>query len=181
MDGGNNLQFPGNTCGAGIRTANPQLGPLQDNGGFTATHAIASDSPARNTANNANCPPFDQRGVVRPQGTTCDIGAFEFGAVPVLGAVTPICGPTGASFVLTINGSNFIPGRNGTQVLLNGQPLATTFVSPILLTAVVPAGMFTGRMPVAVRTPTVDGGTSTATFNLDVCTIVYLPLVNVSR
>ncbi len=181
VDGGNNLQFPGNTCGTGIRTANPRLGPLEDNGGFTLTHAIEENSPARNAANNANCPPFDQRGVVRPQGTTCDIGAFEFGAVPVLGAVTPACGPTGGSFMLTINGSNFIPGAKGTRVLLNGRALATTFVSPILLTAVVPAGAFTGRMPVAVQTPTVDGGTSTETFTLDVCSLVYLPLVNVSR
>ncbi len=181
VDGGNNLQFPGNTCGAGIRSANPRLGALEDNGGFTPTHAIPGNSPAHNAANNANCPPFDQRGVVRPQATTCDIGAFEFGAVPVLGAVTPICGPTGASFMLTINGSNFIPGPRGTQVLLNGEPLRTTFVSPILLTAVVPAGAFTGRTPVTLRTPTVDGGTSTATFTLDVCTLVYLPLVNVSR
>jgi hypothetical protein len=54
------------------------LGPLADNGGPTETHALLSGSPAID-AGSPNCPPpdTDQRGVVRPQGAACDIGAFE--------------------------------------------------------------------------------------------------------
>jgi hypothetical protein len=53
----------------------PMLGPLADNGGQTDTLALLSGSPAidRGTA----CPPTDQRGVARPQGAACDVGAFE--------------------------------------------------------------------------------------------------------
>ena len=57
----------------------PVLGPLQDNGGPTHTHALLDGSPAINMGLNENCPTRDQRGVVRPVGGTCDIGAFEFG------------------------------------------------------------------------------------------------------
>jgi hypothetical protein len=57
--------------------ANPQLGPLAPNGGPTQTLAIAATSPALDAADTAACPATDQRGVGRPQGTGCDIGAFE--------------------------------------------------------------------------------------------------------
>jgi hypothetical protein len=56
----------------------PLLGPLQNNGGPTMTSALLSNSPAINTADNAACPPTDQRGVPRPQGPACDIGAYEY-------------------------------------------------------------------------------------------------------
>jgi virginiamycin B lyase len=59
--------------------SNPLLGPLADNGGPTETHALLPDSPAIDAA-SPDCPPpaTDQRGVTRPQGTACDIGAYEF-------------------------------------------------------------------------------------------------------
>jgi hypothetical protein len=59
-------------------STNPLLGPLQDNGGPTHTTAIPSSSPAKDAADNAACPPTDQRGVIRPQGAGCDIGAYEY-------------------------------------------------------------------------------------------------------
>jgi hypothetical protein len=55
----------------------PLLGPLQNNGGRTATHALLPGSPALDTGGPA-CAATDQRGVARPQGPACDIGAFEF-------------------------------------------------------------------------------------------------------
>lgn len=58
-------------------STNPQLGPLQNNGGQTMTHALLSGSPAIDTGSNTNCPAVDQRGVPRPQGASCDIGAYE--------------------------------------------------------------------------------------------------------
>ncbi len=57
----------------------PVLGPLQDNGGPTYTHALLEGSPAIDMGLNEDCPAQDQRGVVRPIGESCDIGAFEFG------------------------------------------------------------------------------------------------------
>jgi len=57
---------------------NPQLLPLAANGGPTNTMALNGGSPAIDAGDPA-CPPpaTDQRGVNRPQGAHCDIGAFE--------------------------------------------------------------------------------------------------------
>jgi beta-glucanase (GH16 family) len=57
--------------------ADALLGPLADNGGPTLTHALGSGSPAIDAADATACPATDQRGVVRPQGAGCDVGAFE--------------------------------------------------------------------------------------------------------
>ncbi len=65
----------GNVAGALIGV-DPLLGPLQDNGGFTATRAPLPGSPAID-AGSASCVGSDQRGVPRPQGAACDIGALE--------------------------------------------------------------------------------------------------------
>jgi hypothetical protein len=54
----------------------PRLDSLQDNGGSTFTHALLADSPAID-AGPDSCGPVDQRGVPRPQGDRCDIGAYE--------------------------------------------------------------------------------------------------------
>jgi CSLREA domain-containing protein len=60
----------------------PKLGPLQDNGGPTLTHALLPGSPAVDAGGicfDALGAPLgiDQRGVPRPQGAACDLGAFE--------------------------------------------------------------------------------------------------------
>ncbi len=77
IDSGNNLQFPGTSCGGTITTADAMLGVLADNGGITKTKAITEESPAFNAGNNATCEATDQRGVIRPQDIICDIGAYE--------------------------------------------------------------------------------------------------------
>jgi len=53
------------------------LEPLADNGGPTQTHELLGISPAIHSANDLSCESTDQRGVSRPQGLHCDIGAFE--------------------------------------------------------------------------------------------------------
>jgi CSLREA domain-containing protein len=67
----------------------PGLGPLQDNGGITFTHALLTNSLAIDAGNPVTpgsggnaCEITDQRGVARPQSPTCDIGAYEFVSVP---------------------------------------------------------------------------------------------------
>lgn len=67
-----------NNCGTPAVTGDPNLGPLAHNGGFTRTMALLSGSPAIDAGDTAVCPAADQRGISRPQGSGCDIGAFEF-------------------------------------------------------------------------------------------------------
>ena len=62
--------------------SDPNLGPLADNGGPTQTMALQTGSVAIDAGDDAICAAdpvnnLDQRGVTRPQGTHCDIGAFE--------------------------------------------------------------------------------------------------------
>jgi len=79
-DGGGNLSYPDTIC-PGINR-DPMLGPLQNNGGPTETMALGPGSAAIDAGNNAICAAepvnnLDQRGIVRPQGPQCDIGAVE--------------------------------------------------------------------------------------------------------
>jgi|GEM_PF-5996347 len=84
-NGGNNLQYPAKNqsdandrdCTASIKTADPKLGTLANNGGLTQTLPLLTGSAAINTGNNTTCPVTDQRGIKRPQQVTCDIGAYE--------------------------------------------------------------------------------------------------------
>ncbi len=80
QNGGNNLQFPfaestDRRCTSNIRIADPLLQPLANNGGSTFTRALSLGSPA---IDSGVCTlATDQRGVTRPQGNACDIGAYE--------------------------------------------------------------------------------------------------------
>jgi len=92
-----------NSCGFNQPTdlvnTDPMLGPLQDNGGPTFTHALLQSSPAIDAGTNAGAPATDQRGAPRPQGATCDIGAYEL----TQASVTTATGTGTASFS-TYNG-----------------------------------------------------------------------------
>jgi hypothetical protein len=74
----------GNLVGTGGSPLDPRLAPLADNGGPTLTRALLVDSPAIDAGNPAApgsggvaCAATDQRGVRRPIGSRCDMGAFE--------------------------------------------------------------------------------------------------------
>jgi predicted outer membrane repeat protein len=76
----------GNLVGTAGSPLDPLLAPLADNGGSTSTHALAGGSPAVNAANplapgsgGLACAVTDQRGVIRPLGPRCDMGAYETG------------------------------------------------------------------------------------------------------
>lgn len=81
---GGNLESDGDTCGftdatdqVDVGSAALALGPLTDDGGPTATHPLLPGSAAIDAG--VDCPPptEDQRGVGRPQGDACDVGAYE--------------------------------------------------------------------------------------------------------
>jgi hypothetical protein len=84
---GHNLE-DGGTCALNHPTdmsnTTPSIGPLGNNGGLTATHALNGDSPAIDAGDNSACSAVDQRGVLRPVDgdadgdAVCDIGAFEY-------------------------------------------------------------------------------------------------------
>jgi hypothetical protein len=104
-------------------TGSPLLGPLQNNGGPTPTMALLAGSPALDAADPAACVPTDQRGVLRPQGPSCDIGAYEQGQLTVQlvgnGTGTVTSAPAGISCNPTCAAS--FPG---TSVTLSAQAAA---------------------------------------------------------
>ena len=50
---------------------------ISDRGGLTGTHLLQPGSSAIDGGTAIGCPPTDQRGVRRPQGQACDVGAVE--------------------------------------------------------------------------------------------------------
>jgi CSLREA domain-containing protein len=120
-DGGGNLQFPGTTCGATITVGDPLLQALAANGGPTQTRALSTGSPALNAASGCPPPATDQRGIARPQGSACEIGAFECqtgecgGVAPTL---TPTNTPAGVATATPTNtpGVTATPTRTTTPI-----------------------------------------------------------------
>jgi hypothetical protein len=85
VDGGGNLSYPDASC-PGVH-ADARLGPLQDNGGPTMTMEPGPGSAAIDAGDAAACAAapvnsLDQRGVVRPVGPQCDMGAVEVNYLP---------------------------------------------------------------------------------------------------
>jgi hypothetical protein len=78
---GENIDTDG-SCAGFTLTDDPLLGPLANNGGPTHTHALSGGSPAIDAAPDCTTVggapvPVDQRGVPRPGGLHCDLGAYE--------------------------------------------------------------------------------------------------------
>ena len=100
-DDGYNLCSDGTAglaSGSSFNNTDPQLGPLADNGGPTLTMALLASSPAIDFGGSAGLPSTDQRGFIRPFGAGPDMGAYEYGSVPL---VTPVLNITAtAGYVL---------------------------------------------------------------------------------
>jgi hypothetical protein len=114
----------------------PQLGPLQNNGGPTFTMALPAGTPGSGAANPtlAGLPTVDQRGLPRPstQGQD-DLGAFQNQGltVAVTAPSSPYNGTSGTSVNLqatvTSNGS---PATEGTvSFSINSSTVATATVN----------------------------------------------------
>jgi hypothetical protein len=95
LDGANDCGFTTGTPKFDKVNTDPLLAALANNGGPTDTMALGAGSPALDAA-GPSCPPpaTDQRGITRPQGTACDMGAFE------LVVVVPSPSPTATALPL---------------------------------------------------------------------------------
>jgi uncharacterized repeat protein (TIGR02543 family) len=104
--------------------ADPLLGGLADNGGFTLTHALDALSPAIDTGSQEVCPVIDQRIYVRPIDgnndgtTTCDMGAYEYASYPALFSLTVTIEGIGS---VNIN-PNKLEYQSGEEVTLTALP-----------------------------------------------------------
>ncbi|MEO7912986.1 MAG: choice-of-anchor Q domain-containing protein [Roseiflexaceae bacterium] len=162
----------GDQIGTSGNPLNPKIGPLQNNGGATLTHAPLAGSPLIDAGHpgaagqgDPSCEATDQVGTSRPQGPRCDIGAVEFAVsipAPVLNNLAPASAKAGgAGFLLTVQGANFI---NGTIVRWNGAARPTTLVSSTELTAAILASDIrrAGTASVTIANPASLGGESSA-------------------
>ncbi|MEM9387460.1 MAG: choice-of-anchor Q domain-containing protein [Pseudomonadota bacterium] len=132
--------FNDGTCGPfepGDRTTRvPALLPLGRYGGPTDTVALLPDVLTLDAGDPNNCAPTDQRGVTRPQGVGCDIGAFESQAVDlVLRKRVSVDVPVGAGAQLryTLEITNVGSSPTASAVITDTLPPETIFVGPVTL------------------------------------------------
>jgi chitodextrinase len=134
----------GSSCGFAaaqhsMSNTQPQLDALASNGGPTQTMALPAGSPAINAipASVAGCSgSTDQRGISRPQGAFCDIGAYE--VVVTTGDTRPPTTPTGLavtavtanSVSLRWNAATDNVGVTGYTIYRNGAVVGSTGGAP---------------------------------------------------
>ncbi len=93
INGANNLGDD-TSCGAAVTVSSSiLLGTLGNYGGATQTIPLLSGSAAIDTGDEAVCAALpggnlDQRGVSRPQGAHCDIGASEYTGSPMIASAS---------------------------------------------------------------------------------------------
>jgi hypothetical protein len=147
---GNNLiqdtsgcDLSGNTT-EDLTGLDPRLDTLADNGGPTQTHALQADSPAIDAGNDATCSFTDQRGIERPQGSSCDMGAYEvefLNSAPTTISISsssvnenqPIGTTVGSLSTIDIDAAdshtyNFCSGADDAYFILNGNLLKTAAI-----------------------------------------------------
>jgi len=145
------------------KDTDPLLGPLGSYGGPTKTHSLLAGSPAIDRVLHTSCPATDQRGVRRPVGDHCDIGAFESEATPPpsttptptatpLSTLTPTATTTSTATATAI-------GTPTSTATSTGTPMATGTATPTSTATPTATGTAT---PTATRTST-PTATPTAT------------------
>src|SRR5579884_3785323 len=140
-DAGSNLSFPAtdSSCPSTFVHGEPRLASsLAANGGTTPTLALQPGSAAIDAGpatSGSSCPTTDQRGMPRPQGKACDIGAFE-SSTPVITIAVPSSGAkykqgqlVKAAYKCTEGGMRkFIASCTGT--VASGSPISTSAPGP---------------------------------------------------
>jgi hypothetical protein len=136
---GVNILFGSSSCsfsGPGPLAVDPRLGPLSANGGLGATAPLLHGSPALN-AGGRSCPAasagagqVDERGIGRPQGAGCDLGAFESAAdAGIALSAAPNPAIVDGSLSLTASASNAgLEALTGVSVTIP-VPAGASFVS----------------------------------------------------
>ncbi|MCL4299649.1 MAG: DUF11 domain-containing protein [Anaerolineae bacterium] len=167
---GHNLDS-GNTCGltatGDITNTNPLLAAsLADNGGSTETLALLGGSPAIDGGTCNGAPAADQRGIARPQGTACDIGAYETSAQPNffltkrVDDATPDPGQR-ITYTITLQNNGSLSATNTT--LSDPLPAGLSLAGPARLDP--PGSVFTPTLPTLASGLTLSSGHSiTLTF-----------------
>ena len=122
-----NCDISGDLTG-NITGQDARFGLLADNGGPVKTHALIDGSPAIDAGNPAApgsgsnaCAATDQRGFLRPLGTTCDIGAFERNGAFSLTRVLPNAGGNTNTVSAIVSGNGFVRGA-AVKLVRAGQP-----------------------------------------------------------
>lgn len=127
----------GTSCAFGgtgdLNSTDPMLGPLANNSGPTETQALLAGSPAIDVVPLASCTvSTDQRGVPRPMGPACDVGAFER-VVPeacnnmtfdniIVGTAgnNTLNGGNGRDLIFGLGGNDILNGSNNNDCLVGG-------------------------------------------------------------
>jgi hypothetical protein len=148
----------GGFSGVNVLNVNPLLAPLANNGGFTQTHALSAGSPAVDAGGvNSVCATNDQRGVTRPQGSACDMGAYEYDSA-VQPTATAMPSPTFTPTVAPSSTPTPGPTSTPTQTLPPPTATSTPVASPTFTATSTAVPTFTNT---AVASPTFTA-TSTA-------------------
>jgi hypothetical protein len=112
----------GNTA-TNITGVDPMLGPLTGNvmALLPGSPAIDAASPSTPGSGGSSCAIIDQRGIFRPQGTRCDIGAFEATPGLFISAIFPVQGGSGGVVTVLVSGNGILSGAT-LQLQRAGQP-----------------------------------------------------------
>jgi hypothetical protein len=128
--------------GTSSNPLDPRLGPLQDNGGPTLTHAVLAGSPAFETGDLAVRESLDQRGTVRIGSHAPDIGAFQAERIFSFRVTAPSEVTAGDPFSVTV-----------TALDINGN-IASAYVGSVHLDSTDLDGILPGNYPFTAA----DGG-----------------------
>ena len=192
---------------------------LQNNGGPTQTVALLPGSPALDSAPvglNGYCTaadgvtpvPADQRSVSRPQGSACDIGAFELtssAGIFTIGqthAAALALGQTG-TFTITVSNAAIASPTSGVVTVTDALPAGLTLVSmagtgwscisatctrsDVLAPGAsyppitVTVNVAATAVSPAIDTATVSGGNSSSAISLDSALLAGAPMLSITK
>lgn len=165
-----------------IALGNPLLDPLANNGGPTRSHALRVGSAAID--GGSDCTEVtDQRYVERTQGSSCDVGAFEFDAFrPVTLTLNPNASVNAKTGVATVSGTISCDGPAPSPirvVLSQTQKTSGKFTTIIQATSAIPfTCVSTPTAWSIVLVPTTGKfavGAATANASLSTVPLGYLP------
>ena len=170
----NSVVQGGYAGGTNIITTDPKLGTLGNYGGTTQTIPLLPGSSAINTGNDATCAAADQRGVTRPQGAHCDIGAFELKPPNAMTNAVSTIASSGATLNGTVNANDTsaivtfeygLTASYGTTVTADESPVTSSTDTPVskAITGLTPYTTYHYRVVAVNSDATTNGSDQTFT------------------